>query len=181
MDIFLGVYWPPRQDALSDCIRRAKDHFCLLHETFGDYAQWYEKGRKRTRKADVINFMSESELQHLFKKGVNYKDIPREPIPELGWHVSLWNGNLEQPAETSFHVGCYVDKRIGLGNNALLKLENVQLQPSQLGVLLNDLHSIWQAERGRLEIDGVVHARFNKPQGIVAAMAAFRSRLFISR
>ncbi|CAL4866519.1 hypothetical protein MMA231_00762 [Asticcacaulis sp. MM231] len=107
--------------------------------------------------------------------------MPREPIPELGWRVGLWNGNLEQPAETSFDVGCYVEKRIGLGNNALLKLKNIQLEPSELEVLLSGLRNLWQAERGRLEIDGVVHTRFDKPQGIGAAMAAFRSRFFIRR
>jgi immunity protein 52 of polymorphic toxin system len=76
------------------------------------FAHWRKKAKSRAAANEPAWTMPPNidELAEVFERGRQYKDIPREPWPELGYSVSAWNG-LDRPYAASLVVraGTYAD------------------------------------------------------------------------
>nr|WP_053937414.1 hypothetical protein [Amantichitinum ursilacus] len=83
---------------------------------------------------EIITHDSLETLQSLFVSGVNRYDTTKEPIPGLGFGISIWNGKGSNDA-ASLSIRCGIDyPSIRLSNSVLISL------PSSYDV--NDLSAI---------------------------------------
>jgi hypothetical protein len=120
------------------------------------FARWNRKAKTRAAANRPAWAMPPDidELTVVFEKGRQYKDVPREPWPEMGYRVSAWNG-LDGPdgASLSVHAGTYADysvypntvdlvlKPAGIDNADLIN--SAVLKPVLLGVV-----SAWEPDYG---------------------------------
>ncbi|RAZ83178.1 hypothetical protein DPM33_32850 [Mesorhizobium hawassense] len=107
--------------------------------------------------SEPIDTSASVELFRLLQKGQNKTDMPpRQPIPELGYRVSLWNqrrGGIE--AATSVHCGAYSEYLSEDSQNiASLELTCMaDAQPLEAGTLLALFHrfvEIWEPAWGSI-------------------------------
>ncbi|CDX56438.1 hypothetical protein MPL1032_20543 [Mesorhizobium plurifarium] len=159
MAVNINVYWGPRKRTAKDSIPQLQAHFRALAIADERLASWAPLGRslKRAMASEPIDTSAAGNLQHLLEKGQNKTDIaPRQPIPELGYRVSLWNqrrGNVE--ASTSIHCGAYSEYLSrDSQNNACLELNCMAgAKPFGAEVLLALFHrfvEIWKPDWGSI-------------------------------
>ncbi|AZO33222.1 hypothetical protein EOA27_31395 [Mesorhizobium sp. M2A.F.Ca.ET.037.01.1.1] len=159
MAVNINVYWGPRKRTAKDSIPQLQAHFRALAIADERLASWAPLGRslKKAMASEPIDTSAASNLQHLLEKGQNKTDIaPRQPIPELGYRVSLWNqrrGNVE--ASTSIHCGAYSEYLSrDSQNNACLELNCMAgAEPFGAEVLLALFHrfvEIWKPDWGSI-------------------------------
>lgn len=159
-DVFIGVYWPARKESLEQVTARAKAHFELLATLGPEFQDWFELVNSLKAKRRVIETGTFEALKSRIAKGRNYRDIPREPIVELGWSLSGWNGQPKAVSgSTGFLCGAYSPR---ISNAVTLKIGDIaseRVADAALRTMLNDFGDIWGARTGRLEIDDKVTAR----------------------
>ena len=89
----LGAYWSARQELLADCADRLRLFLRELTGCGGVLSKWYGTGWSRDgalrSEIDVSDLIT---LTALLNEGRNRRDASNEVIPELGFHVGLWNG-----------------------------------------------------------------------------------------
>jgi Immunity protein 52 len=141
------AYWRPRAESTRDCavrLARMLDQLDKLHPAF---TRWNRKAHTRAAANKPAWAMPPNidELADVFDKGRQFKDIPRDPWPELGYWISAWNGqNPPYGASVSVRAGGYTDLR-SFPNGIDLRLkravpDNVDListevlKPALLGV-----------------------------------------------
>jgi hypothetical protein len=90
---FIGAYWTARKEDRHECAGRIFsfirglsveplfEHWCLTG--------WNRRSSKKTLEVTIGGI--ERQLK------AHYKDIPKEPIPDLGFNLSIWNGKEETP------------------------------------------------------------------------------------
>jgi hypothetical protein len=112
-----------------------------MRSFFADMAQcssslgsWYEKGLSRNQALEKrANVSDQKYLLNLLERARNKRDFGRGVMEELGFHVSLWNGQTSvKEAEVSVTCGLYwASPRSGvrMGNSVVLNL------PEHLGEL----------------------------------------------
>jgi hypothetical protein len=145
----VGVYWRRRADAFDECAARLARHFEALATASEGLARWYEQARRKPKVPREVPVRDRVALADLLSKGVNRTDIGRNPIPDLGWLVMLWNGDRGRlSASTSVHCGCTT---LHVGNAALLKVSSEDreaLSRAPAVELLKALVEIWQPDSG---------------------------------
>src|ERR1700732_273672 len=108
----LKAYWRPRQESTRDCAVRLASMLEGLTRAHPAFAQWNKKANTRVAANRLAWAMPPeiAELTQVFESGRQYKDVPREPWPEMGYSVSAWNGR-ERPygASLSVRPGKYAD------------------------------------------------------------------------
>ncbi len=158
-DVFIGVYWPEREETLEQVAARALAHFQLLATLGQEFHDWFELVNSPKAKRNVVETVGFEALKGRIAKGRNYRDIPREPIVELGWSLAVWNGRPEAVSGSArFSCGAYSPH---VGNSVTFKIGDIPSEHVSVAVLrtaMNDLANIWGARRGRLEIDDRVVA-----------------------
>jgi len=147
----LGLYWKERKAGLQQCAAAVHDSLsCMVGHGYG---QFFETGKSRrdarTRRFDV----SSTSVEELLAKGVNRTDIGRQPIPELGWSMSLWSGDADDEAySVSFHCGGFSRH---VGNNVVIRLpasgrHSLAEAPDRAIAIYRDLVRIWNPEQAVL-------------------------------
>ena len=86
--------WRPRQESTRDCavrLARMLDGLASAHPAF---RHWNKQAPSRAAANRPAWAMPPDigELTAVFEKGQQYKDVPREVWPEMGFSVSAWNG-----------------------------------------------------------------------------------------
>jgi len=169
----LGVYWGPRKESIEDCAQRIALYLTQLIDKFGRLGEWYEKvlTKKSAPSGRAVNTYEVSELVTLLAKGINKRDIDRQPMHELGYRIGLWNKQKSGVAiGLTVRCGMYSEVK-GLANSVVMQL------PSDLSaVLLNDASTlkmlllltseIWDADWGAVfstDSDIVVNQQDNSP------------------
>jgi len=159
MSVNIYVYWGPRKRAAEGLIPQLQAHFRALAVADERLASWAPLGRslKKAMASEPIDTSAPSDLLHLLKKGQNMTDMPpRQPIPELGYRISLWNqrrGDME--ASTSVQCGAYSEYLSqDSQNNASLKL-NCMAGTKPLGAevlltLFRRFVEIWEPDWGSI-------------------------------
>ncbi|RUW91230.1 hypothetical protein EOA30_34445, partial [Mesorhizobium sp. M8A.F.Ca.ET.059.01.1.1] len=101
MSVNICVYWGASQRPLEELVPQVAAYFHVLGKAADGFSRWAPKGRsiKQAMLSEPVDTSSPEVLRGLLLKGQNKTDIaPRQPIPELGYTLSLWNqrhGNLE--------------------------------------------------------------------------------------
>lgn len=145
----IEAYWRPRRESTHECavrLGRMLDGLAKAHPAF---AHWNKKAYSLAAADKPAWAMPPNvdELVDVFEKGRQYKDVPRDPWPEMGYSVSAWNG-LDRPYGSSLTVrpGSYGDwipfpNTVGLslnpagpGNSDLINV--VTLKPALLSVAM---------------------------------------------
>jgi hypothetical protein len=106
---FLGLYWWERREALSECAVKVFDSLRLLANAGYSPMILVAARRKGSLGMHELEVSREAVLNQL-AKGVNRREIPpREPIPELGWSLSLWSGRdgRDENFQVKILCGCY--------------------------------------------------------------------------
>lgn len=112
---FVGAYWSQRKESRSECAARVVK---LLDDiSFEPSLQtWFLKAKsEKQAKASRID-KSASAIESLLQ--TNDRDTDGEPIPDLGFSFSVWNGDRVGSVSLDVHCGAYSKFA---GNYALLK------------------------------------------------------------
>lgn len=88
---YAGAYWGPRTEPVEQCADRLGRFLSLVAEAHPALRQWYGKGTSRKAARKPIE-TTHTELVHLLERGRNRRDVGGQPIDELGFSVSMWNG-----------------------------------------------------------------------------------------
>jgi hypothetical protein len=153
MSIDIGVYWSARRETAAECARRLARHLSCLATVSGNWAHWYCTSGQSQTVGDPINVSSMTSLVALIEAGVHRKDIGDEIIPDLGFHLGLWNGDCGGwSAGTSISCGMYWDTN-KISNVALLTVdfgEAQRLSVEKLIDVLKKLIEIWDPDTGKI-------------------------------
>jgi hypothetical protein len=105
---------------------------------------WKEQGRK-TRIVDVSSL---DNARKVLLQGQNRRDIGNEVMPELGFRLTVWNGEESTGAEVMIQCGSYSTVK-GLSNHCLLNLRQSlarTLGEESLRAILESMAEIWSPE-----------------------------------
>jgi hypothetical protein len=97
--------WRPRRESTRSCATRLAHMLDDLAKAHPAFARWSKQANTRAAAGKPAWTMPSNidELTEVFEKGRQYKDVPPDPWPELGYSVSAWNGN-DPPYGSSFGV-----------------------------------------------------------------------------
>ena len=117
----IRAYWGPRKESIESCTVRAVDFFQRVVDHGAFKSSWFKKGQSRRKALEQgINVLNREEIAELLNKGVNRRDLTKEAIKELGFHINLWNGEKGRDvAALSLVCGNY-SRAEGMGNNFIL-------------------------------------------------------------
>lgn len=108
------TYWRPRRESTRDCAVRLIRMLNGLAETHRAFSHWNKQAKTRAAANKPAWSMPPDidELTQVFERGKQYKDVPREPWPEMGFSISAWNGR-DRPHAASLGIrsGVYADWR----------------------------------------------------------------------
>jgi hypothetical protein len=142
----VGVYWSARADDLPGCTKKALDHFRLLAQ-FPGLDRWFRKAARKPKAPTEVDVTSAKMVTDLWR--VNRTDTDRTVITELGWSLSLWNGDLNgSSASVGLHCG---STSKWVGNSAVVKASRdsaVGIEDAAAIELLKTLVELWDADTG---------------------------------
>jgi hypothetical protein len=169
----VAVYWGARRETLDACAQRTLRHFEALAGVSEHLGRWHKLGRRKPSTDRPVDVTSGEVVTDLLAAGVNRTDIGREVIPELGWSMSLWNGDAGGwSASVRIHCGLYSRVR-GLSNAAYVSVNDdagSAFSTADAEALLARWVQIWTPDRGVVErSDGA------EPAVELAVYAASRS------
>jgi hypothetical protein len=150
----LGLYWGPRGDAFDACVQRAHASLALFHSA--GFASYFQLGRSRSAAMKKPVAIEPESIRALLQKGSIYSDIPREPISELGWGLSLWSGGPDAESYSiSLRCGavarelrfpnCLVFNFPRTGRSSLAEAKD------RACLLFDQLVELWSPESGLLQ------------------------------
>lgn len=116
--------WGDRPESPRACGLRVESLLGQLGaEMSGPFGEWWTTAfaRGQSRKVDL----DAAEFGAMFASGGNQTDFGHEPIPELGFSLSLWNGDDECSAAISFTMGA-TSARWGIPNTCVLELPSAR-------------------------------------------------------
>lgn len=96
----IKIEWTKRQEDYETGRSRLKCHLIGLSKLGKPFDCWFRKGEKPLL-GKKIDPLSNIQLNSLMDAGVQYKDIPRRKMPELGCSVDLWNGDVRNCSVTT--------------------------------------------------------------------------------
>lgn len=126
---YAGAYWGPRPESEEECARRLMRCLRDLAETDDLLGHWYKKGWSRKQATESEVLVDEETLTTLVHSGRARGDFDRSVIPELGYSVSLWNGDSKRSADFSVLCGATTST---VPNNFVLHLPQPEEAPGLL-------------------------------------------------
>jgi hypothetical protein len=117
---YAAVYWGARQEPRDVCAARICAALNELRSVNDQFQNWYKQGRSRKESLQHDILIEIGAIDRLLAAGVNRTDIGKNPIPELGFSLSFWNGGPENGA-ISLMLRCGVYD-IRIGNAVVLNL-----------------------------------------------------------
>ncbi len=123
MKYMVGAYWPARKDSLESCSNRLFQFFRGLAKSSDDLSRWFETGRSRADALKAsIDVGSTQCLAELLRRGQHRRDMDNSVMPQLGYHVGLWNG-AAPGQEAGLSITCGMSTtRASMGNCVALNL-----------------------------------------------------------
>ncbi len=154
MRVFVGVYWGRRREDAAQCALRLERHFDALAALSPNLGTWLHGSGSKRQQRTRIDTSSKEILCNLLREGVNRTDVDQNVIPELGFRVSLWNGDAGRySASTSVNCGLYANTK-NLSNVANLSIEfdeTPSVPPPLIFKFFRSLIEIWEPETGKVE------------------------------
>lgn len=146
----VGVYWRARAAQQSGCSAKALAHFELLAKAGAGLDNWFQKASRKPKEPVPANVTSLDGLGALWR--ANRTEIGGSVITELGWSLSLWNGDrCGASATTNLHCGCTSER---VSNSAVVKVtreDGTGLEDAEAVELLKALIELWDADTGVVE------------------------------
>lgn len=154
-----SVRWRDRPESTHACAIRLAYMLAGLAAAHPAFLRWNKKANSRaaanrrawTMPPDI------DELTAVFEHGRQYREVPREPWPELGYSIGAWNGR-EPPngASLRVHAGSYSSHHMFFSNSVELEFNrsgpggtdfasSVVLKSALLGVV-----AAWEPDYGNL-------------------------------
>jgi hypothetical protein len=129
--IFVRGQWRHRPETPLEAAARLSSLLRSLAEAHPSLAAWYKKSSRRPSLTAISAMPPTAEaLEPFIKAGTQFKDMPREPWPELGFSVSAWNGALKGPsADFSLKIGAF-DGKLAAFNRIEVGLSDVSAAES---------------------------------------------------
>lgn len=112
---FVGAYWSAREEGRAECANRIVNFLrSLADEPL--LSRWHLKGWTRKTAVAPLELTVEGIAKRLRQ---NHTDIPRRPIPDLGFSLGLWNGDGKASAGLMLTCGAYAQR---VENSVVLSL-----------------------------------------------------------
>jgi hypothetical protein len=143
--MFLGVYWRRRRETAETAARRIARWLETLGASSDRLASWYPttSTKRHARKRALADAAA---IAKHFR--VNRTDFGNQPIPELGYSLSLWNG---KDAGLSIHIACdtpRVPNAVALSVEPVEPADSSALSDAAWRRLLKRAIAIFEADDG---------------------------------
>jgi len=179
----LSAYWKARKETIDACADRLGRFLTTLPACTEVFAAWYEKGASRRKAKQVeIDFKNKEALLALLERGRNRRDIGKEVIEDLGFHVGMWNGGKSvKMAGVNVTCGLY-STAPGLGGNCVVldlpeELGDLQQAERMANVLIATAAS-WEPDwAGVFSLDAMNKRSFNPTVPFVDWMLYLSNKL----
>jgi Immunity protein 52 len=103
--LMIRAHWRNRRETAADCGVRLAKVLTALAEVHPGFSRWFKKS---SRKPSFEGFCTmppvATELASVLERGMQFKDMPREPWPELGFSAGAWNGATGDAGLASFQI-----------------------------------------------------------------------------
>jgi hypothetical protein len=145
--LVVRVFWRDREEPKERCAERLADCLTKLGEVAPLFTKWKRLGRSRSEARAEIEITPQALSRRLRQ---SYSDIPREPIPSLGYGFGAWAGDFDG-ADASIHVSCGAYGE-WTSNRAVLQItcdgswQNVR--PKVVRELFDLMVRVWEAQSG---------------------------------
>ena len=103
--MLVGAYWSVREESREAAAARIADFLAALSAYHEDFAAWYGKGKSKSATAQSRLALDAPSIAKKLK--VNYTDVGRQPIPDLGFSLWVWN---DKGAWLSIDIGCWCER-----------------------------------------------------------------------
>lgn len=113
--MFVGAYWSERAESRVSAARRVTAFLRAVSGCGVQFATWYSKAYSRSA---ALRTPIELEVGAIASKLSRNRDMDRQPILQLGFSMSAWNGTN---ASFSATVGCWSQY---VGNAVVLDLDD---------------------------------------------------------
>lgn len=116
----VAAYWGPREEAPDQGAARLEMLFEALAKTDPSAQTWFARRSSAPRPEDAADTTAAALAEQL-ARGRNRRDTDGSEMTELGYRLSLWNGDNERPVEMSALVGSTTSTP-GVVNSVVLKV-----------------------------------------------------------
>lgn len=110
MDLLIRATWRNRRETAAEGAVRLAELLRLISVVHPALGRWYKQSKRKPSLEPFCSMPPDpKELEVVLARGVQYRDMPREPWPELGLSAGAWNGAAPGAASASFRstIGAY--------------------------------------------------------------------------
>lgn len=105
MDLLIRATWRNRRETAVEGAVRLAELLRLISAVHPDLGLWYKQTKRKPSLEPFCSMPPDpKELEGVLARGVQYRDLPREPWPELGLSAGAWNGAGPGAAAASFRI-----------------------------------------------------------------------------
>jgi hypothetical protein len=109
--LFLGAYWKARQETRADCASRLANYIREIGAIEPTLQQWFQKSSRRQNARKAAD-LSIDGIVTLLK--TNDREFSGDPMVELGFNLSLWNGGNASISATVGAFSPYIENSVVL-------------------------------------------------------------------
>lgn len=155
---YLVANWNPRAESPEDCAQRLSRCLSLLVSGPGPFKDWFLQGRSAKEARQHPQPLDAESLAKLVRSGAHRRDDNKQPIPELGYTVGLWNGSRHEPVSISLTCGAQ-SADPNLANAFVMSLPPITESASfyceraSAKALIMAVASAWEAEAAAITSD----------------------------
>lgn len=160
-------YWTARKENLDLCGNRLQQFLNALSKCDRTFANWYEKRlSRRNAKQSPIDWADLDSILQLLEKGRHRRDSDNGIVEDLGFCVSLWNGE-KSPRMVGLTITSGLYATIpGLGGNSVLLNLPEELggleQSYRMQSVLTAFAKCWEPDwAGVFSLDAIDSRAFN--------------------
>lgn len=125
--LIIRAHWRNCRETAFEGGARLSKALAALACVHSAYSHWFKRSsRKPSRDAFCTMPPVAADLASVLERGVQYKDVPREPLPEMGFGADAWNGAAGGAASASFQttIGAYDTGQLGGFNRFDLEVKD---------------------------------------------------------
>lgn len=145
-NVHIVVYWGARRETVDDCSHPVASYYQGLGRVSSYLRDWRPTGKSKP----IVDIGNEATVRELLSTGQNRRDIGGDPIPELGYSITLWNGERALTAQSRIQCGLF-SKAGEMKNLCSLVLSHSlarQLGESALLDGLKYMIDVWNPDKG---------------------------------
>jgi len=175
---YAGAYWAGRREDVESCTDRLVRFLAALGEAHPLLETWFEPGNSRVSGAEWPVEPTPQVIRALLLAGRHRGDVDGSVIEELGFLVSLWNG---QESDAGLTVGCGRYSK-AVGNAVVLNLPQAHglgaeiYRPHAASRVMKALVSAWEPDWATWTSNALRRAQQSPPRGPVVGWMTYLAR-----